>query len=54
MTGRLGRFNRRFEELGKDNTSGDWMEDLLGSGVGSGGELWTGSTTAKQKKEKKQ
>ncbi|KAG5650644.1 hypothetical protein H0H81_011511 [Sphagnurus paluster] len=54
MTGRLGRFNRRFEELGQDRDSGSagagWMDELVQStGVGSGGELWTGSLTKKKK-----
>ncbi|KAG6890197.1 hypothetical protein C0992_002854 [Termitomyces sp. T32_za158] len=53
MTGRLGRFNRRFEEIGKDNTSSDWMDDLVSSGVGSGGEIWTGPMTRTKKEKKK-
>ncbi|KAG6836914.1 hypothetical protein H0H93_001280 [Arthromyces matolae] len=53
MTGRLGRFNRKFEEIGKDETSGDWMDALVGSGIGSGGELWTGSTIKKKEKKDK-
>ncbi|KAF8063983.1 hypothetical protein FPV67DRAFT_196654 [Lyophyllum atratum] len=52
MTGRLGRFNRKFEELGQDNEGSDWMDNLVGSGVGSGGELWTGSLTKKKPKSK--
>ncbi|KAG6841337.1 hypothetical protein C0991_012162 [Blastosporella zonata] len=51
MTGRLGRFNRKFDDLGKDESSGDWMDQLVASGVGSGGEIWTGP--ANKKKEKK-
>ncbi|KAG6813175.1 hypothetical protein H0H92_013295 [Tricholoma furcatifolium] len=51
MTGRLGRFNRKFEEISKDEKSGDWMADLVQSGIGVGGELWTGPTI--KKKEKK-
>ena len=31
MTGRLGRFNRRFEELGSDVGDVSWMEDVVES-----------------------
>ncbi|GLB44262.1 hypothetical protein LshimejAT787_1601920 [Lyophyllum shimeji] len=54
MTGRLGRFNRRFEELGQgqDEKGAEWMDSLVESGVGSGGELWTGSVVKKKQKSK--
>jgi hypothetical protein len=38
MTGRLGRFNRRFEELGRDVADVSWMENLIESGEGNSGK----------------
>ncbi|RDB23902.1 hypothetical protein Hypma_009260 [Hypsizygus marmoreus] len=49
LTGRLGRFNRRFEELGQDPDSANWMDVLVESGTGSGGMLWN-EPPAKKKK----
>jgi hypothetical protein len=47
MTGRLGRFNRRFEELGGDVGDVSWMEDVAETtGVGK-------SETPPKKKFKK-
>jgi hypothetical protein len=37
-TGRLGRFNRRFEELGADVADVSWMESVIESGGGNGGK----------------
>lgn len=44
-TGRLGRFNRKFEELGADVADLSWMENVVES-TGSN----TGGTSTKKKK----
>jgi hypothetical protein len=44
-TGRLGRFNRKFEELGADVADVSWMENMVESTGGN-----TGGTPNKKKK----
>lgn len=48
-TGRLGRFNRKFEELGADVGDASWMESVVESGAKVEGSLWT-EPPAKKKK----
>jgi hypothetical protein len=47
-TGRLGRFNRRFEELGADAGDVTWMENVVETTGGNNGNV--GETSAKKKK----
>lgn len=49
-TGRLGRFNRKFEDLGQNAGGSDWMQNIIESGAEAGGTLWTEPPSAKKKK----
>jgi hypothetical protein len=51
LTGRLGRFNRRFEELGAEGTS-EWMDQMVESSGGTGGTLWKDAPTKVNKQKK--
>ena len=49
-TGRLGRFHRKFEELGLDVADVTWMENVVEStGISSEGTVWNDPPTKKKK-----
>ena len=48
LTGRLGRFNRRFEDLGEQNS--EWIDDMVESSPQAGGSLWKDAPVKASKK----
>ena len=48
LTGRLGRFNRRFEDLGEQKSG--WIDDMIESSLQARGSLWKDAPVKTTKK----
>lgn len=52
LTGRLGRFNRKFEDLGHDIGNTEWMDSVVEAGAQPAGTLWKDAPLKTEKKKK--